>query len=335
MNAPARIFEVKQAVQGDDPLLIAMIGPPGGGKTYSALRLATGMKQVRGGDIVVIDTEGGRSKKYASEFAFLHVQFDPPYRPTDFLAAINQQVARKAAAIIIDSASDEHEGEGGVLDWHDTELDRMAGDDWSKRERMTQAAWIKPKRDRIALTTGLLRISVPLIFCFRAREKTKQVANDRGKMVPTNIGYMPIAPSELIHAMDLTCILPPRAEGVPVWKSDKAGEDFIIKLPNYLKPFIEAGTPLNEQMGAAFARWAQGGSASPAHPPAKSTGEADEYVTAAEWDLRLAEAAAKGTEALKAVWSTIPRGDDKKLLEQALRRRHQPMANEADAKAPA
>jgi hypothetical protein len=67
-----------------------------------------------------------------------------------------------------------------------------------------------------------------------------------------------VAPLEIVHTLDLTCILPPRADGVPVWKSDKIGEDFIIKLPNYLAPFIEQGEPLSEAMGAAFARWAQG-----------------------------------------------------------------------------
>lgn len=318
MNAPVRSFDAKPAVRGDDPLLIAMIGPPGGGKTFSALRVASGIKRVRGGDIVVIDTEGGRAKKYAGEFDFLHVPFDPPFKPTDYLAAIRQQVARNPAAIIIDSASDEHEGEGGVLDWHDRELDRMAGDDWGKRERMTQAAWIKPKRDRISLTNGLMRITVPMIFCFRAREKTKQIANDRGKMVPTNIGYMPIAPSELVGAMDLTCILPPRAEGVPVWKSDKAGEDFIIKLPNYLKPFIQDGKPMSEDMGAAFATWAKGGatttqqkptddraaaSVAPSDTPHPQDGAADQSAEqyCAHW--RTIIASASNAEQLGKAWN--------------------------------
>lgn len=265
MNAPARTFAA-QAPVGDDPLLLGMIGPPGGGKTYSALRVGTGIKRVRGGDLVVLDTEGGRAKKYRRDFDFKWVPFDPPFRPSDFLAALTYWHEQGAAAIITDSMSDEHEGApGGVLDWHDTELDRMAGDDWAKRERVTQAAWIKPKRDRIKMMNGLLRITTPLIFCFRAREKTKQMKNDRGKMEPVNIGWQPIAPAEIVGGLDLTCILPPRAEGVPIWKSDKAGEDFIIKLPNYLAPYIKDGQPMSEDMGEAFAKWARGGS--PVSPP--------------------------------------------------------------------
>lgn len=343
MNAPARKFDAAVAVRAEVPLLIGLLGPPGGGKTYSALRIATGMAKVRGGDVVLIDTER-RANKYADAFKFRRVIFDPPFRPTDFLEAIKQQLPLNPAAIIIDSMSDEHEGEGGVLDWHDRELDRMAGDDWAKRERMTQAAWIKPKRDRIAMINGVNRVMVPLLMCFRAREKTKQIKDDRGKMVPTNIGYQPIAPSEIVHAMDLTCILPPRAEGVPVWKSDKAGEDFIIKLPAYLKPFITEGQPLSEAMGEAFATWAKGGAPSPQAPsqsappasaeePQTGAGEAqeEEGITAHldRLDRQLAEAAKKGTTALRAAWIKLS-GEDRATLQAALDRRHKPAAAKVD-----
>ena len=57
-------------------------------------------------------------------------------------------------------------------------------------------------------------------------------------------------------------------------------------------------------------------------------------LTVTDLDAKLAEAAAKGTEALKAAWSSIPPGETKKMLEQALNRRHKPAAAEADAKAP-
>lgn len=342
MNAPARTFEAAAPV-GDDPLLLGMIGPPGGGKTYSALRLATGIKRVRGGDIVALDTEGGRAKKYRHDFDFKWVPFEPPFKPSDFLAAVTYWHERKAAAIIIDSMSDEHEGApGGVLAWHDAELDRMAGDDYGKRERMSQAAWIKPKRDRINMMNGLLRITTPLIFCFRAREKTKQIKNDRGRMEPVNIGWQPIAPPEIVGGLDLTCILPPRANGVPVWKSDKIGEDFIIKLPNYLAPFIQEGQPMSEDMGEAFAKWARGGtpasrpsvdaagsaaSSAPSAPqPPEQSGAAD--VT--RFDNLLAQAAEFGMASLQETWATIP-PVTRPALKAALDRRHKPRAQEVDA----
>ena len=125
---------------------LATVRPPGmehavaacgrGGKTFSALRLGTGMAKRRNGRLFVIDTEAGRACKYAREFSFEHVPFEPPYKPSDFLAAIQSCVAAGAGAIVVDSMSDEHEGiPGGVLDWHQKEMDRLATDDQGKRER--------------------------------------------------------------------------------------------------------------------------------------------------------------------------------------------------------
>lgn len=245
MNAPAKQFEAIPAARGEEPLLLGMIGPPGGGKSLSSLRLARGIQSVRGGDIVMIDTEGGRSRKYADQIPFRIVEL--LVAQSDILRnCIRAQLPLNPAAIIIDSASDEHDR---YLEWHDEMVPKMGNNEW--------AAWAKPKAARKQLISGILKIKVPLIFTFRAREKTKQDTVN-GKKAVVNIGWQPVAPLEIVHTLDLTCILPPRADGVPVWKSDKIGEDFIIKLPNYLAPYIQAGKPLCEEMGAAFARWAKG-----------------------------------------------------------------------------
>jgi hypothetical protein len=347
VNLPARTFAAKPAVRAEEPLLLGMIGPPGGGKTLSSLKLAKGIQRVRGGDIIVIDTEGGRSRKYSDLIPFDIVEFQPPCRPEDFLAAIKEQVARKPACIIVDSLSDEHEGEGGYLEWHDEMVPKMGGNEW--------AAWAKPKASRKKLISGLLHIKTPLIFTFRAREKTKQNPDARSaKDKIINIGWQPVAPLEIVHTLDLTCILPPRADGVPVWKSDKIGEDFIIKLPNYLAPFIKQGQPLSEDMGEAFAKWARGGStvppspqplsqapraaASPAASPAlPGDGEAaddfpgDELTSeqVAGYDADLAEAAEHGMLRLVDVWTRLPKNAQHALI-AAKDRRHKPRAAAVD-----
>lgn len=262
MNAPSR-YEAIPAARAEEPLLLGVIGPPGGGKSLSSLLLARGIQSVRGGDIVVIDTEGGRSRKYSDQIPFKIIELTNA-RSGDFLECIRAQLPTKPAAIIVDSTSDEHES---YLEWHDEMVPKMGNNEW--------AAWAKPKAARKQLISGILKIKTPLIFTFRAREKTKQdVVN--GKKVVTNIGWQPVAPLEIVHTLDLTCILPPRADGVPVWKSDKIGEDFIIKLPNYLAPFIKDGQALNEEMGAAFARWAKGevtSAVKPAAPPVSAPQE--------------------------------------------------------------
>lgn len=297
-------YQAVPAIRSEEPLLLGTIGPPGGGKTLSALLLAAGIQSVRGGDIHLIDTEGGRSRKYNDQVPFKIVELMNG-RSGDFLEAIRAQLLAKPAAIIVDSMSDEHES---YLEWHDEMVPKMGNNEW--------AAWAKPKAARKKLISGILKIKTPLIFTFRAREKTKQdVVN--GKKVVTNIGWQPVAPLEIVHTLDLTCILPPRADGVPVWKSDKIGEDFIIKLPNYLAPFIEAGKPLNEQMGAAFARWARGDNsprsgatvvdseAAPASTFAGPAGAADDAPSAADyflqWEARIRNATR--SEHIGPVWN--------------------------------
>lgn len=325
-----RTFEAKPAVRSEEPLLIGIIGPPGGGKSLSSLKIAAGIKSVRGGDIVLIDTEGGRSRKYYDMIPFNIVEL-PNARSDEFLDAINAQLASNPAAIIVDSMSEEHDQ---YLAWHDEMVPKMGGNEW--------AAWAKPSAARKKLISGILKIKVPLIFTFRAKEKTKQ----EGRKV-VNIGWQPVAPLEIVHTLDLTCILPPRADGVPVWRSDKIGEDFVIKLPNYLAPFIQDGKPLSEEMGAAFARWAKGSSAPPRQdkPAAKATSPAqspdgeppsragDDEPTESELiqmhDRLLAEAAESGMAALGKAWVAVPRAL-KPMLEAAKNNRHKPRALEVD-----
>jgi hypothetical protein len=331
MSAPSR-YEATPATRSEEPLLLGMIGPPGGGKTLSALKLAKGIQSVRGGDIHLIDTEGGRARKYNDLVPFKIVELTNG-RSGDFLEAIRAQLLAKPAAIIVDSMSDEHES---YLEWHDEMVPKMGNNEW--------AAWAKPKAARKQLISGILKIKVPLIFTFRAREKTKQDVQN-GKKVVTNIGWQPVAPLEIVHTLDLTCILPPRADGVPVWKSDKIGEDFIIKFPNYLAQHITQGEALNERMGAAFARWAKGDTTSSpptsavksAAPPGGFSGSRDgaaDELTFAEWDIELDKAAKLGNAKLAECWGTVPL-EHKRTLKVALDSRHKATAAEADARAAA
>jgi hypothetical protein len=334
MSAPARQFEAKPAARSEEPLLLGMIGPPGGGKTLSSLRIAKGIQSVRGGDIVIIDTESGRSRKYSDQIPFKIVEMPDGARSEDYLNAIRAQLQDKPAAIIVDSLSDEHEA---YLEWHDEMVPKMGGNDW--------AAWAKPKASRKRLINGILHIKTPLLFTFRAREKTQQQVGRDGKKAVVNIGWQPVAPLEIVHTLDLTCILPPRADGVPVWKSDKIGEDFIIKLPGYLKPFIAEGAAMSEEMGAAFARWAKGGqpSSAPTKEPAPDHAAASETslapntssdgAGAAAIGLSLEdearEAAKRGEAVFNVFWKRIDR--DQRAALQGLGEELRGLMKDADA----
>jgi hypothetical protein len=255
-----RTFDDRPAVREQTPVLVGLVGPSSSGKTYSALRLATGIQRVVGGEIFGIDTEARRMLHYAEKFKFRYVPFGHPFSPLDYLGAIEHCVKKGAKTIIVDSMSHEHEGPGGVLEMHEEELDRMAKGDWEKRNKMTFAAWAKPKAQRRRLINTILQLPCNFIFCFRAKPKLKiQTGKD-----PVELGYQPIAGDEFIYEMTLKCLLLPGANGVPTWSSDMIGEKAMIKLPEQFRAlFTKSPAPqLTEEIGEILARWGAGAASS-------------------------------------------------------------------------
>ncbi|HJS88693.1 MAG TPA: hypothetical protein VJ738_01870 [Steroidobacteraceae bacterium] len=255
-RSSTRTFEDAPAVRSEVPLFCGLFAPTGGGKTYSALRLATGIQRVVGGDIFGIDTESNRMKHYADWFRFRHVPFRAPFSPDDYAAAIRHCVSRGAKTIIVDSASHEHEGQGGVLEWHEAETQRLA-EAWRVAPGAAQmAAWGPPKAARRRLLAAITsELNCNVIFCFRAREKLKI---QRGKD-PIELGWMPIGGEELFFEMTLSTLLLPSARGVPHWKSDMPGEAQMLKLPRQFADYF-GGEPrqLDEDTGQRLAEWAAG-----------------------------------------------------------------------------
>jgi hypothetical protein len=250
-----RTFEDKPAARERVPLLIGLMGPSGGGKTYSALRLATGIQRVSGGEIFVVDTEARRALHYADRFRFRHLAFAPPFGSLDYLAAIEHCAKKGAGVVIVDSMSHEHEGPGGLLETHEAEVERLIKAWRSTREKVQMTAWAKPKSDRVRMIQSILQIPVNFIFCFRAKEKLKIA---RGKD-PEKLGFMPIAGPELVFEMTACALLMPNAGGVPTWAPEELGEKMMTKLPAQFRALLTgARGPLDEAAGEAMAKWAAG-----------------------------------------------------------------------------
>lgn len=255
---PERSFQANDARREHVPLLIGLTGPSGGGKTFSALRLATGIQTVTGGDIYFIDTESRRALHYADTFKFKHVPFGAPFGSLDYLAALQFCVKQGAKVVIVDSMSHEHEGPGGMVDLHDQIVDRMAGNDYGKRERVKMLAWSEPKQKRRALINGILQLNANFIFCFRAKNTSKPVKGQNGNTEVEALGFMPIAGEEFVYEQTLNALLLPGAGGVPTWHSEQTGERTMIKLPEQFAALREFHGPLDEKVGKKLALWAAG-----------------------------------------------------------------------------
>lgn len=267
-------FKDTAAARVATPLFVGLVGPSGTGKTYSALRLATGMQRVTGGEVFGIDTESNRMLHYAplpgekadparGKFTFRHVPFSAPYSSLRYLAAIEYCAKRGAKVIVIDSMSHEHDGVGGVLESHQAEVDRLVAETKRSADSVKMQAWGVPKANRRRLINALLtELSVSCVFCFRAKPKLKLATKEekkRGEDAVTQLGFCAVAGEEFIFEMMLKCVLLPGAEGVPTWHSEYQGEQEMMKLPGQFVHLFERPAQLSEDIGQQLAEWAAGG----------------------------------------------------------------------------
>ena len=285
-------FQFKKALRENVSLLIGLAGGTGSGKTYTAMRLATGISA--GEPFCVIDTEAGRAKHYADQFNFDHGDLHPPFRPDNYANAIKAADEAGYPVIIVDSVSHEHAGEGGLLDWHDEELTRMSGDDWKKRESCNMAAWIKPKSEHKKMVQRLLQIRAHLILCFRAEEKIEMTRGEDGKMkivkkqTTTGLdGWCPISEKNLPYELTTSFLLTADSPGMPK----------PIKLQEQHRSMFPLDKPITEASGKLIVAWAAGGKA-------------------VQHDWREEIINAQSLDELAVIWKKIPK-DEKAVLEPA------------------
>jgi dephospho-CoA kinase len=292
-------FTFRPALREQVGLLIGVAGGTGSGKTYSAMRMASGIS----GDkpFAVIDTEAGRAKHYAEAFRFDHGDLKPPFRPQSYAEAIEAADKAGYQVIVVDSVSHVWAGDGGVLDWQEDELGRMAGDDWKKREAVKMAAWIKPKMAHKAMVQKLLQVRAHLILCFRAEQKIEMVRGDDGKMkivakqsLTGLDGWIPVTEKMLPFELTASFLLTADAPGMPK----------PIKLQEQHRALFPLDKPINEDSGKRIAAWAKGSAAprvSPPPPPLPEPAGAADSEYADERDLSALRAAFadcdKGAEA--------------------------------------
>lgn len=256
---------IKPAAPIDNRLLIGIAGPQASGKTTSALRLGAGIVQETGGKICMIDTENKRALRYAKDFKFNHLSLDPPFGPDRYDEAVEE--AEKEGyglgdVIIIDSMSHEHEGPGGVLELHEQWLDKKAGDDYKKRDKLSMLAWNFAKKGRKRfITFRLQRSQAHIILCFRAKEKIKPVPGGE----PVKMGFQPIGGDEYFFEMDIGIILPEGAQGKPDWSEKAARINEIGEGP--LKNLLKNTQQISEHTGAELKRICSAPAQAAAAPP--------------------------------------------------------------------
>ena len=147
-------------------------GSSGSGKTYSALRLATGLAKKCGSGIAAIDTEAGRIRYYANEFDFSDMQLTEPFTPEKYIEAINEAVSSGFKVLIIDSISHEW---NYCVDIHD----KMPGNSWTNWSKVT------PRHD--AFMEKILQAPIHIIATVRGKDEYV-LEEKNGKQTPKKVG---------------------------------------------------------------------------------------------------------------------------------------------------
>lgn len=101
-----------------------LISPSGGGKSFSALKLATGfakrLKELDGKEhrIAYINTEANRGTLYAKDFDYDILDLKAPFEPESFVEAMDDALEYGYDILVIDGLSAEWSGKGGCLEIH-------------------------------------------------------------------------------------------------------------------------------------------------------------------------------------------------------------------------
>ena len=129
-------MEIKKASQKAKKLRIGLSGASGFGKSFSALKMASGMTN-DWEKICVIDSECSSSSLYSNIGSFNTIDINAPFTPEKFCQAIKLAEDSKMEVIIIDSISMEWNGSGGCLDIHEQLGGRFQ--DWGPVKKRHQA----------------------------------------------------------------------------------------------------------------------------------------------------------------------------------------------------
>ena len=159
-------------------LRLAIAGPAGSGKTYSALLIALGL----GGRIAMIDTERGSGELYDHLGEYDACTIHPPFEPRKYVEAIRAAEDLGYETIIIDSLSHAWVGQGGLLDVHGHIADKT-GNSWSAWRQVT------PKHNE--LVDAMLQSKCHIIATMRSKMEYAQV-EENGKKQVKKLGMSPI-----------------------------------------------------------------------------------------------------------------------------------------------
>lgn len=181
-------------------LRMALVGPTGSGKTYTALLFARALTD---GKILVVDTERSSAALYADLFnkdGRIDVVELPDFAPATYVEAIELAAREGYGAIVIDSLSHAWMGKDGALE----QVDKIA-----KRSQSGNSfnAWREVTPMHNNLVDSMLVAPLHVIACMRAKTEYVVETGSNGKTAPRKVGLAPIQRDGMEYEFDIVADL--------------------------------------------------------------------------------------------------------------------------------
>src|SRR6266567_5147219 len=188
------IMTFHKAVKYGALLRLALSGPAGAGKTYTALTLATALAD--GGTVALIDTEHGSASKYADIFPEFDTLQLETFHPQKYIDAIHEAEAAGYAVLVIDSLSHAWSGQGGLLE----EKDKIAR---AKYSGNSFSAWNDASAIQNKLVNVILGAKLHIIATVRSKMDYVLETGANGKTMPRKVGMAPVQRDDLPYEFDV------------------------------------------------------------------------------------------------------------------------------------
>lgn len=230
-------------------LRMALMGPPGSGKTWTALTIASylagGPEVYKAEDVALIDSERRSALKYARkegrkrgpgswDFGYVGLE---SFHPENYIEAIRAAEQAGFKVLVIDSLSHAWAGKDGALELVDRASKR------SERSGNQFAAWREVTPLHNALVDAIMSARMHVLFTLRTKMGYEVEKDERGKTHVRKLGLQPVMREGVEYEADVVgdmdqdhnlVITKTRCPALSGWTSKRPGADVAKVLTEWL-----------------------------------------------------------------------------------------------------